>query len=111
MRTGTPFPLVWDLSNRSVPAVNVTACYKSRRNVGFKIVDAQGQPAVAAVTLRLDGRLVAAGSGKSAYAFMLAGGLTYEAELSSAGKGPHVEKVEVAKESAGAIDLRLPAEK
>ncbi len=85
-RTGIPFPLVWDRSIRAVPASDVTACYKSRRNVDFKIVDSHGKPATADVTLRLDGHIMAAGSGHSDYAFMLAGGLTYEAELLSGGK-------------------------
>jgi hypothetical protein len=109
-RTEASFPLVWDLSNRSVPAIDVTACYKARHNVGFKIVDTGGRPAAAAVTLRLNGRLVAAGSGKSAYTFLLAGGLTYEAELQAAGKSPHVEKIELPKEGSPTLDLRLGKE-
>ncbi len=107
-RTRIAFPLVWDRSIRSVPAIDVTACYKSRRNVDFKVIDSQGKPATADVTLRLDGHIMAAGSGKPTYSFMLAGGLTYDAEIRSAGKGPNVEKVELPKEGSGPIVLHLP---
>jgi hypothetical protein len=99
------------MSIHSVPAIDVTACYKSRRNVSIKILDTRGKPATAAVTLRLNGHIMAAGIGKSAYSFMLAGGLAYEAELQSDGKRPHIEKIELAKAGSQTIDLRLADEK
>ena len=109
-RTGIAFPLVWDRSIRSVPAIDVTACYKSRRNVDFKIVDSQGKPATAEVTLRLDGHIMAAGSGKPAYSFTLAGGLTYDGRNPIGRKGPkRRESLNFQKEGSGPIVLHLPA--
>jgi hypothetical protein len=98
-QTGTSFPLVWDRFNQSVPAIDVTACYKARRNITFHIVDPQGHPVPASLTLRLGGHIVAAGGGKSAYQFTLAGGLTYDAELQAAGKSSKIKKIELPKEA------------
>jgi hypothetical protein len=95
-----------------VPAIDVTALYKDRRSVHLRIVDAAGSPATAGVTLRLGGHLVAAGSGKSSYDFMLAGGLTYDAELVGAEKvgdgKKHAAKISPAKDGNDPVELKLP---
>lgn len=66
-KTGTPFTLLWDPENKTVPAVNVTAFYSKRKTVK---VEGKGN-----ITVRLDGQLVAAGAPGE---FILAGGKTYQ---------------------------------
>jgi hypothetical protein len=105
--TGIFFPLVWDMSNRTVPAIDVTSFYKSRRKVAFRVVDDHGNPVVAEVTLRHAGHIVAAGRGQSAYEFTLAGGLTCEAQLQSAGNPPRVQKIDLPKEGSAPIELKM----
>ncbi len=107
-RTGTRFPLIWDLPDQTVPALDVTALYRSRGNVTVRVVDAAGKPATAAVTLRFDGHIVAAAHGKSSYDFMLAGGQTYEADLVAAGGKTRTEKLSIPKEAKGPVELRVP---
>jgi hypothetical protein len=106
-RTGTSFPLVWAPWNETVPAVDVTSLYKLRRTMNFRVVDAQGKPAKADVTLRLNGHIVASGSGKSSYEFTLSGGLTYDVQLLSTDHRRHLQKIELPKEGSGPFDLNL----
>jgi zinc protease len=105
--TGTNFLLPWAPELTTVPAIDVTAMYKERRNVRLHVVDANGKPATARVSLCFGGHLLAAGSGKSSYDFMLAGGQTYDAEV-IADDRKHIAKVAMAKDGNEPMQLKLP---
>ena len=106
-RTGTTFLLPWAPDLATVPAIDVTAMYKARRSVSLHVIDAAGKPATAGVTLRFGGQIVAAGSGKCSYDFMLAGGQTYDAELQT-GRKTRAAEVLVPKEGELPVELKLP---
>ncbi len=87
-RTGTSFPLVWNRSIKYVPAVNVSPFYTARRTVKFRL---KGKTP-AELLLRLDGRIVAKDMLKDTIEFELAGGLTYQAEITPLGSKKVVKK-------------------
>jgi len=89
-RTGTSFPLVWDRSINYVPAFNVSPFYTARRTVKFRL---KGKKP-AELLLRLDGRIVAKDllKVKDTTEFELAGGLTYQAEMTPLGSKKVVKK-------------------
>ena len=92
-RTKTWFPLVWDTKIKYVRADDVTAFYTARRQVAFQVVDRPGgTPVRADVTLRLGGRIVAKDTVEKPVAFVLAGGVTYDAEIASADGSPAVKR-------------------
>ena len=108
-RTGTPFPLVWDLKIRYVPAVDVTRFYTARRKVTFRVVDRQGgQPVKAMLTVRLAGRIVAQDAVNGPATFQLAGGQTYEVEVQPRGGQARVlRKVTVSAGDDQTIEIPL----
>ncbi|MCX5653719.1 MAG: transglutaminase-like domain-containing protein [Planctomycetota bacterium] len=106
-RTGTSFPMIWDLSIGYVPAEDVTAFYTARRKVTFRILK-DGNPAPARLTLRLGGRIVVAGAGESPFVFDLAGGQIYEAHLQPADGGKTtIQEVKIAENGETTIELRM----
>ena len=86
--TGTSFPLIWNRSIKYVPAVNVSPFYTARRKVKFRL---KGKKP-AELLLRLDGRIVAKDMLKDTIEFELAGGLTYQAEITPLGSKKVVKK-------------------
>ena len=92
-RTKTWFPLVWDTKIKYVRADDVTAFYTARQTVTFQVVDrVGGKPVQADVTLRLGGRLVAKDTVEKPVAFVLAGGVTYDAEIAPSDGSPAVKR-------------------
>ena len=108
-RTGAPFPLVWDLKIRYVPAVDVTRFYTARRKVAFRVVDRPGgKPVEARLTIRLAGRIVGHDTVKGPAVFQLAGGQTYDVEARARG-GPAtaLRKVTLSAEQGQSIEIPL----
>jgi hypothetical protein len=58
-RTETHFPLVWDMSRRDVPALNVTRRYTDAIDVRFRAVDAKEQPVAGTLRVRWEDELYA----------------------------------------------------
>ena len=90
-----------------MPGIDVTPLYKSRRSVTLRILDGDGKPLAAPVTLRYQGQIVAAGRGASSYEFTLAGGQKYDFELETSG-ARRSGTVSVPKDGDDAVDIRLP---
>ncbi len=75
-QTNTWFPLVWDLKNRSVPAVNVTRFYSHRSAVNIEV-----GAEVATVRVYWAGELVAVKQGAGTVTIPLATGCTFEVTI------------------------------
>lgn len=85
-KTTTPFPLVWDPTVRYVSAVDVTRFYTSRRKVTINLLTRTARkPTIARLVLRLKGQIVGQDMVEGAAEFWLAGGCTYETEVTSPG--------------------------
>ncbi len=108
-RTGMPFPLLWDLRVRYVPAVDVTPFYTTRRKVTFHVTNKPtGQPAAALLTIRRAGRLVARTTVDGSATLILAGGLTYQLQAKAPDGSQTVEQtVSVSAEADQVVDVPL----
>ena len=93
-QTGTPFPLVWDPTNKDYPAVNVTRCYAGRRKLTVSVVGPDGKPAAGQVQVRSAGATVAQDTGERV-AFDLPAGAGYTLDVIAA---------------EGRLSARLPVE-
>ncbi len=83
LKTGTEFPLVWAPDYKDAAAYDVTPFYTARETARIAVLDKlAGHPQKAAITVRLDGVLVAAAPSDSSFRFDLARGQKYVAQLS-----------------------------
>ena len=111
-RTKTPFPLVWDLSIEYVSADDVTYCYTNRRTKTFRVVDRRdGKPVEARLTIRQNGKLVAADTTGMPFTVRLAGGQTYDVRVEPLRGGDAVDRrITLSDENDQTIDVPLQAD-
>lgn len=80
-RTGTCFPPAWRYSVRDVYAENVTDFYIHRRSVKVGLVNGEGKSFKAKVALKLGGETIVQDIVDGSRNFIIAGGQTYDAEI------------------------------
>ncbi len=110
-RTKTPFPLVWDLSIEYVSADDVTRFYTNRRTKTFRVVDRRdGKPVEAKLTIRKNGKIVAADATGMPFTVRLAGGQTYDVRVEPLRGGDAVDRrITLSDENDQTIDVPLQA--
>lgn len=107
-KTGTTFSLVWDSSIRYVNAEDVTAAYAGRTAVKMRLEApaASTQPALAHVTLRQQGRLVADLDIEGAATLILSAGQQYEAAVDTGTHSSTSETLVIPKEKDPTVTLK-----
>jgi hypothetical protein len=108
LRTKTFFPLVWNLSIRDVAADDVTCFYTQRREATFRLAASSKDKPKARLTVRLDGRIVALGTGEGPFVFKLAGGQNYDVECERLDKPGSVHRnIALPVKGESAFELKL----
>jgi hypothetical protein len=104
-RTGTPFVMVWNRTNKDYSAVDETSFYAARKNLKVSVVDGDGKPVKATLKIMRGTSVVAQGL-EGTGEFELGADADYSVEATRADGKTVTKRVHLPKDADAGVELK-----